>query len=484
MSYRELRNFAEIMRTLGYKRVISLENFRKPNFELVADTLYHMVKLYDPETSIKLSIELERDRVEFLTSIATFLSAKARLKLNTKKLYASDGRAVQELLKLATLLHKATQAVLKSSLDENIPPPIKVQDVKVARTLASEITQIGAKLSDLLQNESSDRLERMKALRFLDQTSGAAEGSREYTFIERSVREQIEMTKEAVEDLSKETQGLDADEKNLESKIKKKQEELERTEKRLRSLESAKPQFMEEVENLEKELRYQYDIYVEKYKNLDYLEHELGRYHKLEEERKLQHDKKLERMRQRLNKEQLELFQGGKGGGANDEYEHENDNRKYSSNRGGNSSKGNSTNRDNGRGAKVQGSMRGATARSDEESSGGGSEEEMSGAEEGGSNLGDSDEEELSVASRSKTNAQTRGQGQGQGQGQGHANRYTGNGGAGGGGGGGYGKAGGGGAAMKRQVSSDDEDDFVDDDEDDDDMSGGGDDDDDDDGNF
>jgi len=48
---------------------------------------------------------------------------------------------------------------------------------------------------------SRDRLERMKALRFLDQTSGASEGSREYTFIERSIREQIEITKEAVEDL-------------------------------------------------------------------------------------------------------------------------------------------------------------------------------------------------------------------------------------------------------------------------------------------
>ena len=34
------------------------------------------------------------------------MATKARLKLNTKKLYASDGRAVQELLKLATLLYK------------------------------------------------------------------------------------------------------------------------------------------------------------------------------------------------------------------------------------------------------------------------------------------------------------------------------------------------------------------------------------------
>lgn len=52
------------------------------------------------------NISTEDERVDFLTDIASLLAANARLKLNTKKLYASDGRAVQELLKLATLLYK------------------------------------------------------------------------------------------------------------------------------------------------------------------------------------------------------------------------------------------------------------------------------------------------------------------------------------------------------------------------------------------
>jgi len=58
----------------------------------------------------------------------------------------------------------------------------------------------------------------------------------------------------------KESEELEADERNLESKIKKKQEELERTEKRLKSLESVKPQFMEEAEKLEKELQRYYEV--------------------------------------------------------------------------------------------------------------------------------------------------------------------------------------------------------------------------------
>jgi hypothetical protein len=61
---------------------------------------------YDPDTTISDRVEFENERVEFLTGIANLMMIKARLKLNTKKIYASDGRAVQELLKLATLLYK------------------------------------------------------------------------------------------------------------------------------------------------------------------------------------------------------------------------------------------------------------------------------------------------------------------------------------------------------------------------------------------
>lgn len=39
--------FCEIMRTLGYPRIISMENFREPNFPLVADCLEWLVRRYD-----------------------------------------------------------------------------------------------------------------------------------------------------------------------------------------------------------------------------------------------------------------------------------------------------------------------------------------------------------------------------------------------------------------------------------------------------
>lgn len=64
------------------------------------------VDRYEPDTTISDRVEFEDERVVFLTGIANLMATKARLKLSTRKLYASDGRAVQEMLKLATLLYR------------------------------------------------------------------------------------------------------------------------------------------------------------------------------------------------------------------------------------------------------------------------------------------------------------------------------------------------------------------------------------------
>jgi hypothetical protein len=72
------------------------------------------------------------------------------------------------------------------------------------------------------------------------------------------------------------------------------------------------------VEKLEKELQKHYDIYMEKYRNLDYLEHESEKYRKNEEERKEEQERRLKKMRERLLKEEVDLFRGGRGEGEDD----------------------------------------------------------------------------------------------------------------------------------------------------------------------
>ena len=58
------------MRGVGYPRLISMENFRTPNFVLVSDILYWLVQRYDPNVDIPDSIATEQDRIVFLKSIA------------------------------------------------------------------------------------------------------------------------------------------------------------------------------------------------------------------------------------------------------------------------------------------------------------------------------------------------------------------------------------------------------------------------------
>lgn len=95
------------MRALGYHRNISIENFKDPNFELVADVLFWFAQRYDPKMDISDEIEDEKDRVMFIRSICQLFNNKARIVLNPKKLYEASGYAVKEMLKISSMMHKA-----------------------------------------------------------------------------------------------------------------------------------------------------------------------------------------------------------------------------------------------------------------------------------------------------------------------------------------------------------------------------------------
>ena len=59
-------DFTEQLRALGYSRHVSMENFRTPNFLLVADVLTWLVERYDPNIELPDDISTEQDRVAFL----------------------------------------------------------------------------------------------------------------------------------------------------------------------------------------------------------------------------------------------------------------------------------------------------------------------------------------------------------------------------------------------------------------------------------
>lgn len=75
---------------------------------------------YDPGTSVSDDITTEADRVIFLQAIAQSMLAKARMKLNIKRLYAADAVAVKDLHKMAALLYKAMHTKTEAEEVQNM----------------------------------------------------------------------------------------------------------------------------------------------------------------------------------------------------------------------------------------------------------------------------------------------------------------------------------------------------------------------------
>jgi clusterin-associated protein 1 len=200
MSYRETRNFCEIMRALGYHRNISMENFRDPNFELVADVLYWFAQRYDPNMDISDDIEDEKDRVAFIRQVCQLFASKARIVLSPKKLYEASGNSVKELLKIASMMYKAMQSSQNLNEDDDMQTSSmmdfnmssKLHNLKSARLLASEITESGSKLFEQLGHERELKEHRDKALEFLDSISRNLDTNTEQVYIEKCIGNIIE----------------------------------------------------------------------------------------------------------------------------------------------------------------------------------------------------------------------------------------------------------------------------------------------------
>ncbi|XP_037363612.1 clusterin-associated protein 1 isoform X2 [Talpa occidentalis] len=309
MSFRDLRNFTEMMRALGYPRHISMENFRTPNFGLVSEVLLWLVKRYEPQTDIPSDVESEQDRVFFIKAIAQFMATKAHIKLNTKKLYQADGYAVKELLKITSVLYNAmkTKGLEGSKIGEEDISKFKfdlgskIADLKAARQLASEITSKGASLYDLLGKEVELRELRTEAIaRPLE----INETEKVMRIAIKDILAQVQKTKDLLSNVA-------SDEANLEAKIEKRKLELERNRKRLQTLQSVRPAFMDEYEKIEEELQKQYDVYLEKFRNLTYLEQQLEDHHRLEQERFEEAENTLRLMQNKLKEEEKRLLKSG-----------------------------------------------------------------------------------------------------------------------------------------------------------------------------
>jgi len=293
-----------------------MENFRSPNFELVADILDWLLHRFEPNCFIPDDISTENHRVQFIKAVCEKVVVRTGTKLNARKLYGADGYAVKEMLRLATVLYDAQRSVADTTVlpegvgDDGFVLSSKLADLKSTRSLCSSIVESGAGLFDLLQKETDVKVDRDKALHFLDGMSRNLGSNSEGEVVEQAVQQLLGSRNQNLEQLKQTAEELARDEKQLEQKIRKKRQELERCKKRLGSLATVRPAFMDEYEQLEQELERYYEQYVWRFRNLDYLEHEVDSLNREEKERMEENDRALKKMQKRLRDEEWKLLRG------------------------------------------------------------------------------------------------------------------------------------------------------------------------------
>ena len=124
------------------------------------------------------------------------------------------------------------------------------------------------------------------------------------------MREIIQQQTDNIKEMQGVVNTLEKDEKVLDEKIKRQSQALEREEKRLRSMTNVKPAYMDEYERLEQELERYYALYLDKFRNLDYLEHQLDLYNQAEEEQFEENQKALKTMREKIKADEWRMIRG------------------------------------------------------------------------------------------------------------------------------------------------------------------------------
>jgi len=162
--------------------------------------------------------------------------------------------------------------------------------------LINEITATSTRLSSLVRKEG-------QALQSFDLNAT----------IESSIDNALQTSKLKVERLDKQCKILLSNQNGIDEKIVRKTMDIERTAKRLESLKHVRPAYMDEYEKLEEELQIEYERYVVRQRNLDYLESELSTFKELDVARQSKSDKARKRLQKKFQEEEQRILSGEGG---------------------------------------------------------------------------------------------------------------------------------------------------------------------------
>jgi clusterin-associated protein 1 len=290
MTFREVRQFAEIVRTLGYVAPIGIDSFDTPNFSLMAELLQWLATLYDPDIVVIPELNHEPGRVEFVRTIVQQLAVRSGIRLNPRKLYTSDRFAVRELLKIAAPIYRGIATAPNDS-----PAPGSQKPPSAARIsqLSASVPKHAVELYDQLEKELMIREPRSRILTTMPPLDE----------VEKAVLGAVDSAAVRLETLTKHLDQLNNDEDTLRSKIKQRKHELERQSKRLMSVQTVRPAFMDEYEALEQEVQELFKIHCQHYRNVDFYEHELQKAAEKQKLHRQKTDKALGKVKKRMGQE-------------------------------------------------------------------------------------------------------------------------------------------------------------------------------------
>lgn len=217
----------------------------------MAEVLQWLAGLLEPGTILPGGIASKEERVLLIRSATEFFVTKSAIKLNPRKLYAASAVTAGELQKISRLL------ITPSNTDDNqeeddhyrslnqVDIGDKMDDLRRARELSSDLTQRGATLHDLLLKEMRNKEARLTQ----------ANRPMELASVERTLKNAVASSQVKLQGNRAQLENARVELNALNSKLQRKKAELERTKQRLEALQKIRPAHMQEFEEHEKELK-------------------------------------------------------------------------------------------------------------------------------------------------------------------------------------------------------------------------------------
>ncbi|XP_055913759.1 clusterin-associated protein 1 [Eupeodes corollae] len=256
MSFKDVRDLSEHLKLLGFPRVFPLQalcsNYGSlASFRIVSEILQWLASLLEPGTILSGSAESEAERILLIRSATEFFVTKSSIKLNPRKLYASSAATAGELQKITKLLITPSHKNEDNDDDENfrslnqVDIGDKIDDLRRARELSSDLTNRGAALYDLLSKEVVNKESRILQ----------ANRPMEISSAERSLKNAISVAQLKLQSSRVQLESSRVEFNALSTKLQRKKSELERTKQRLEALEKIRPAHLQEFEQYEIELK-------------------------------------------------------------------------------------------------------------------------------------------------------------------------------------------------------------------------------------